>query len=82
KPHDDRGPEKERADALFSCFYVLKNLMIMLYPFVPETMERLRESLNLDKSVFSADELGQPMKAGHKIGEKGTYFPAVEGVSS
>ena len=60
-------------------FYVLKNLMILLWPFVPETMDRLRQSLRLDASVFSIDELGKPMKAGHEIGPKGQYFPAVAG---
>jgi methionyl-tRNA synthetase len=79
KPHDDRFPEEARRNALFSSFYVLKNLMIMLWPFVPETMDRLRQSLRLDPSVFSIDELGKPMKAGHEIGPKGQYFPAVAG---
>ena len=35
KPHDDRNPLESRSNALYTCFYVLKNLMIMLYPFVP-----------------------------------------------
>ncbi len=48
KPHDDRHPEPARRDALYSSFYVLKTLMIMLYPIVPQAMERLRESLRLD----------------------------------
>lgn len=77
KPHDDRFPEVERKNALYSCFYVLKNLMIMLYPFVPETMDRLRESLRLPTDVFRVDELGTPIPAGHAIGEQATYFPAV-----
>lgn len=77
KPHDDRYPEQARRDALYSCFFVLKNLMIMLYPFVPGTMDRLRESLRLPPSVFSIDELGKPMQAGHELGPKGTYFPNV-----
>lgn len=77
KPHDDRFPEEQRADALYSCFYVLKNLMIMLYPFAPITMKKLSESLNLPASVFSIDELGVPMEAGHVIGEKQQFFPAV-----
>jgi methionyl-tRNA synthetase len=77
KPHDDRHPEGERKDALFTCFYVLKNLMIMLYPFVPATMDKLRETLKLPPSVFSVDELGKPIPAGHAIGEKQQYFPAV-----
>jgi methionyl-tRNA synthetase len=79
KPHDDRQPEESRRNALYSSFYVLKNLMIMLYPFVPETMERLRESLRLPKDVFRVEELGTPIPAGHKIGEKQQYFPAVAG---
>ncbi len=81
KPHDDRHDETERKDALFTCFYVLKNLMIMLHPFVPSTMEKLRQSLNLPESVFSIDELGQPIPAGHVIGQKKQFFPAVEGSS-
>jgi methionyl-tRNA synthetase len=77
KPHDDRAPEDQRKNALYSCFYVLKNLMIMLYPFVPETMNRLRESLNLPADVFTVEELGTGITAGHKIGQKQQYFPAV-----
>jgi methionyl-tRNA synthetase len=77
KPHDDRHPEEARRDALYSCFYVLKSLMIMLYPFVPGTMERLRESLRLSPEVWSIDQLGTPIPAGHEVGEKGNYFPAV-----
>jgi methionyl-tRNA synthetase len=75
KPHDDRAPEEQRRDALYSCFYVLKNLMIMLYPFVPATMTRLRESLKLPESVFCLAELGTGIPAGHLIGEKQQYFP-------
>jgi methionyl-tRNA synthetase len=78
KPHDDRAPEEGRRDALFSCFYVLKNIMIMLYPFVPETMEKLRESLRLSPDVFRIEELGRPIPAGHEIGEKQQFFPAVD----
>jgi methionyl-tRNA synthetase len=78
KPHDDRYPEESRADALYSAFYVLKNLMIMLYPFVPDTMERLRGSLNLPPEVLTVDHLGTPLPANHVLGEQVTYFPAVE----
>ncbi len=76
KPHDDRHPEEARRDALFTSFYVLKTLLVMLYPFVPDTMERLRVSLQLPESVFRVEELGTPMVAGHALGPKGTYFPA------
>lgn len=74
KPHDDRHDLKERSDALYTSFYVLKNLMIMLYPFVPETMDRLRQTLKLPESIFTIDELGKPIAPGHKIGEKLSYF--------
>jgi methionyl-tRNA synthetase len=77
KPHDDRHPIEERKDALYSCFYVLKNLMIMLYPFAPVTMQKLRESLKLPADVFRVDELGTGIPAGHAIGEKQQFFPAV-----
>jgi methionyl-tRNA synthetase len=75
KPHDDRHPEPARRDALYSSFYVLKNLMIMLYPFAPETMDRVRTSLRLPPEVFQIDQLGQPIPAGHEIGAKQAYFP-------
>jgi len=79
KPHDDRHPEGPRRDALYTSFYVLKTLMIMLYPFAPETMERLRDSLRLPPTVFRIDELGTPIPAGHEVGPKQPYFPVVEG---
>ncbi|WP_409477282.1 methionine--tRNA ligase [Pseudobdellovibrio sp. HCB154] len=77
KPHDDRGVEADRKDALYTCFYVLKNLMIMLAPFAPQTMNEVRKTLNLPESVMRADELGTGLPAGHKINPKGVYFPAV-----
>jgi methionyl-tRNA synthetase len=82
KPHDDRAELEGRKDALYSCFYILKNLMIMLHPFVPQTMERVRQSLNLPETIFSIDELGTGIPAGHSIGEKTQYFAAVEGVQT
>ncbi|MBY0518437.1 MAG: class I tRNA ligase family protein [Bacteriovoracaceae bacterium] len=82
KPHDDRAELTGRQDALYSSFYVLKNLMIMLYPFAPETMNKVRISLNLPESVFKLSELGTAIPSGHVIGEKQVYFPPVEGASS
>jgi methionyl-tRNA synthetase len=79
KPYDDRLPEGPRRDALFTSFYLLKNLVIMLYPFVPSTMDRVRESLRLPPSAFRIDELGVPLPAGHEVGPVGQYFPAVAG---
>ena len=43
-----------------------------------ETMDKIRESLRLDPSVFCIDELGKPIPGGHEIGPKVQYFPAVE----
>ncbi len=77
KPHDDRMPEEGRRNALYSGFYMLKNLCIMLYPFAPHTMEKLRESLNLPATLFCVEELGKPIPAGHDVGEKQQFFPAV-----
>lgn len=76
KPHDDRFPEKERKDALYSAFYILKNLVIMLSPFAPETMDKVRKCLNLPESVYSVDELSVPIAAGTKVNEKVEFFPA------
>ncbi len=82
KPHDDRAELDGRKDALYSSFYVLKNLMIMLYPFAPQTMDKVRESLNLPESVFTIEELGTGISSGHVVGQKSVYFPAVEGASA
>jgi methionyl-tRNA synthetase len=79
KPYDDRLPEGPRRDALFTAFYLVKNLMIMMYPFVPSTMERVRESLRLPPSVFRIDELGTPLPAGHVVGPVAPYFPPLAG---
>ena len=78
KPHDDRHDEKQRADALHSCFYILKNLVIMLHPFAPETMEKVRISLNLPEDIYSIDNLAMPFPTNHKIGDQVKYFPAIE----
>lgn len=77
KPHDDRAPEEDRKNALFTCFYVLKNLMIMLAPFAPQTVNELRQTLNLPETVLRADELGTGLPVGHEIAPQRTYFPAV-----
>jgi methionyl-tRNA synthetase len=75
KPHDDRYPEAARANALYSAFFILKNLVIMLHPFAPATIDRLRESLRLPPEVLRVDELGTGIPAGHELGPKGEYFP-------
>ena len=75
KPHDDRFPEEARRNALFTCFMVLKTLMVMLYPFTPQTMDRVRRSLNLPESVFAVESLGAPIPAGHVLGEQLDFFP-------
>lgn len=80
KPHDDRFDIEERKDALYSCFFILKNTMIMLHPFAPKTMDKLRQSLNLPETVFSLDELCLPIAGGHQIGEQAEYFPSVDNV--
>ena len=42
-------------------------------------MDRVRESLRLPPEVFSVDQLGTGIAAGHEIGPKQQYFPAVKG---
>jgi methionyl-tRNA synthetase len=75
KPHDDRHDQTEREDALYSCFYILKNLMIMLYPFVPQTMDKLRECLNLPTDIYRLDELAKPIAHGMKLRPMPEFFP-------
>ena len=76
KPHDDRFPEAERRDALYSSFFLLKTLMIMLYPFAPETMDRVRQALQLPPTVFAVEELGTPIAPGHRVGNLVEFFPS------
>jgi methionyl-tRNA synthetase len=49
--------------------------MIMLHPFAPQAMDRLRQSLRLEADVFRVEELGTPIPAGHTIGPKQMFFP-------
>jgi methionyl-tRNA synthetase len=56
--------------------------MIMIHPFAPQTMEKVRQSLNLPEHIFSLSELGTGFSAGHVIGQKQQFFAAVEGVAS
>ncbi|MCY4380460.1 MAG: class I tRNA ligase family protein [Proteobacteria bacterium] len=74
KPHDDRFPERERADALFSSFFILKNLLIFLAPFTPHAMERLRCCLNLPKTVYCRSEIATAMQPGHQIAALDSRF--------
>ena len=78
KPHDDRFPEEERKDALFSAFFVLKSLVIMLYPFAPETVDKVRVCLNLPESIYSTDQLATPIEPGHEVSPLVEFFPPVE----
>jgi methionyl-tRNA synthetase len=75
KPHDDRHDERERKDALVTCFMVLKTMMVMLYPFTPSTMDRVRRSLNLPEDVFAVESLGTGLPSGHVLGEQLAFFP-------
>ena len=75
KPHDDRKDEQQRKNALYSCFTVLKNILIMLHPFTPEIMERLRHSLNLPPDIYSLENLAVPFPEDHPIGPQRSYFP-------
>lgn len=75
KPHDDRFPAAERGDALYSCFFILKNLVILLAPFAPTVMDELRQSLALGPEVYAWSELATPLPAGHAIETRTrTYF--------
>ena len=82
KPHDDRHPEEGRRNALFSAFYVLKNLMIMLYPFVPGTMElAARNRCGCRPPPSPSTSSGIPIPAGHAPSDqKGDYFPVPAGM--
>ena len=78
KPHDDRHDLNEREQALYNCFYILKNTMIMLYPIVPMTMNKLRLALNLPEDIFNLNKLEETLPIGHEIGEQTEFFPAVK----
>lgn len=81
KPHDDRYPAQERRDALFSCFFILKNLVILLSPFAPTVMDQLRQSLALSRQECCYDELAIPMKPHHVIERTPRrYFSSTESV--
>ena len=77
KPHDDRYPLQERKDCLFSCFYILNNLVIFLFPFVPDTIERLMDTLRLDKKMISSiNNIGCAFSPNHQLGKPQEFFPS------
>lgn len=81
KPHDDRFPAAARGDALYSCFFILKNLVILLAPFAPTVMDELRQSLALGPEVYAWSELATPLPAGHAIEARSrTYFAPARAV--
>ena len=49
----------------------------MLHPIVPDTMDKIRQCLNLPESIYSIDELCIPIAAGGKVNEKQEFFPPV-----
>ena len=79
KPHDDRHPEEQRRDALYTSFYVLKTLMVMLRRTVrcPRRWSACRESLR--PFTCSASRIPDPSPRDTQTGPKGQYFPAVAG---
>ena len=41
----------------------------MLHPFAPKTMNRLRQSLNLNPEVYNIDQFATGIEAGHQVGQ-------------
>jgi methionyl-tRNA synthetase len=65
---------------LHNCLEALRVAAQLLAPFLPDTAERLRVALALDKARFANLELawGEAFAPGHRTGEALSLFPRVE----
>ncbi|MFW6047582.1 MAG: methionine--tRNA ligase, partial [Candidatus Woesearchaeota archaeon] len=56
----------------------VKDLAILLYPYMPEISENIMAQMNLDNTWLSWDKLNKPLPEGHLIGEPKTLFEKME----
>ena len=57
---------------------ITANLTIILEPFLPFSMEKLRKGLNLEKFTWNDSGRTDLLKAGHMIGNPGLLFEKIE----
>jgi len=72
--------DKERcASVINTCLELVHSIVILIYPFLPFTSERVLKILDKDRSDLSWDKIGQRvLKSGTVLGENGILFPQIE----
>jgi len=73
-----KNPDKQRnATTLSVLANVVKDLAILIYPYMPEAAKSVREQLNINELYWS--DLGKlTLHAGHKIGNAQLLFKKIE----
>ncbi|MDZ4712727.1 MAG: methionine--tRNA ligase [bacterium] len=72
--------DKERcASVINTCLELVHSIVILIYPFLPFTSERVLKILDKDRSDLSWDKIGQRvLKSGTVLGENEILFPQIE----
>ncbi|MBN1170355.1 methionine--tRNA ligase [Candidatus Micrarchaeota archaeon] len=79
KPWELVKTDKERAGTVMGILTnQVKNLGIMIEPYLPGTGNRIFQQLNLDVSEKAWSEIGKSMLAGHEIGMPKPLFAKIE----
>lgn len=71
------NPEKCKEDIAILARRV-KDVAIVLFPFMPETAEAILSQMNLDKKIISWNNINQPLPEGHTIGTPRIIFKKLE----
>jgi methionyl-tRNA synthetase len=67
--------KKRASDCLFSCVQLVKDLCILLYPFIPATCDDLAEQINI--KIKSLEQINEPLPPGHRINKPKPLFKKV-----
>lgn len=72
-----KADKSEAADCLYNCINLLDTLAILLYPFIPDSSEKLSDMLNVELESLD-DAKSFRIKPGSKIQEPRILFEKVE----
>lgn len=69
--------KSEAGEYLYNCVNLVDTLAIMLYPFIPESSEKVFEIMNVDKGDMD-DAEGFRLESGHEINSPDILFEKIE----
>ena len=60
---DKNGDTELRKQRVADCFYACKVMAVLLHPIAPDGCEMFREYMNMDKSLWSWDNILEPISS-------------------